>query len=124
MKILSILIIVVSIVAVMSGTICCALSRTIPHISTAAFVILLSVGIALICFGVTCFFLGHYIIFVNWTKRLKKAIAKESVKYSSRLPIPCTWRLDVSKDSIGPNAVGGDQAFYQVSFIYFLRLER
>jgi len=42
-----------------------------------------------------CFVNEHYMT------RLRQVIAEESLKYSSRSPTPCTWKLDIT-DSANP----------------------
>ncbi|CAF1145213.1 unnamed protein product [Rotaria sordida] len=57
---------------------------------------LVGVGIALITLGMMIFTIGCCIVQSQYTKRLRQAIAEESIKYSSRSTTPCSWRLDTS----------------------------
>ncbi|CAF3718941.1 unnamed protein product [Rotaria sp. Silwood1] len=61
------------------------------------FPVLVAVGFALCSIGMIVFALGCFITLSRRGTRMIKAIAEESVKYSSRSPIPCSWRLDISR---------------------------
>ncbi len=60
---------------------------------------LLYFGIYLFNFTIIYLFIGICIIYLQHKARLQQAIAKESMKYSSRSPIPCIWRLYITKST-------------------------
>ena len=66
--------------------------------SNVAYIALASIGFGLFCS--MPFVLMYPATKINKYRKeqLPEAIAKESMKYSSRLPIPCNWRLDFSID--------------------------
>ncbi|CAF1395814.1 unnamed protein product, partial [Rotaria sp. Silwood1] len=59
--------------------------------------VLIIIGINLIMLASLFFCIGYYIILSQGTSRIQRAIAEESMKYSSRSPIPCSWRLDIPR---------------------------
>ncbi|CAF2750373.1 unnamed protein product [Rotaria sp. Silwood2] len=61
----------------------------------------LKIGIILIISGSILFGIGCYIIKLQHIRRMRHAIAKESIIYSSRSPIPCSWRLDTMTHFVG-----------------------
>ncbi len=84
---------------------------------TYGFSPLLIVGICVTIFGSMFFSIGCCIVQFRRAARIRQVIAEESMKYSSRSPIPCSWRLDTG------NVVGGyghhnGQIGYHVSIIF------
>ncbi|CAF5047634.1 unnamed protein product [Rotaria sp. Silwood1] len=61
------------------------------------FLPLSGVGIALTAFEPMFSDFGCCMIQFGRVARIRQAIAEESMKYSSRSPIPCSWRLDTSR---------------------------
>ncbi len=58
---------------------------------------LIGVGFGFITVGVFCCTVEGVIVRVRYHSRLKNAIAAESIKYSNRLPTPCSWRLHTTR---------------------------
>lgn len=70
-------------------------------------------AICCIMLGSISLSLSIFAISLQRIKKLRKAVAQESLKYSSRTPIPCSWRLDVVRywfRSYGHN----NNVYYQV----------
>jgi hypothetical protein len=61
----------------------------------------ISVGIVFFVFGLTFFFIGCYIVQSQREVRMRQTIAEESMRYSSRLPVSCNWRLENSRHHVG-----------------------
>ncbi|CAF3024528.1 unnamed protein product [Rotaria sp. Silwood2] len=61
------------------------------------FPVLVAVGFALGGIGMIVFTCGILITLFRRETRMRAAITEESIKYSSRSPIPCSWRLDTSR---------------------------
>jgi hypothetical protein len=61
---------------------------------TTVFYVLLGVGVGLTTFGSVFFSIAYCIVYSQRIARMRQAIAEESMKYSSRLSIPCSWRLE------------------------------
>ncbi|CAF1445295.1 unnamed protein product [Adineta steineri] len=62
--------------------------------STTQFPTLTGVGISLLFCASSGGLVGFSFIRYRLTRQIQEAVAKESMKYSSRTPIPCTWRLE------------------------------
>ncbi|CAF0953832.1 unnamed protein product [Adineta steineri] len=60
-----------------------------------------TIGIILSISGSILFGIVFYIIKLQRIRRMRHAIAKESMIYSSKSPIPCSWRLDTMTHSVG-----------------------
>jgi hypothetical protein len=75
-----------------------------------------SLFFAIALFGLSLIYalIGSYIIYLQRKAQMRQAIAKESMKYSSRSPIPCNWRLCITKQIGG---YGDQQRAYYVSSI-------
>ncbi|CAF1412205.1 unnamed protein product [Adineta steineri] len=69
--------------------------------STTQFPALTGVGISLLFCASSCGLVGFSLIRYRLTKRIQEAVAKESMKYSSRTPIPCTWKLETKRHWCG-----------------------
>ena len=54
---------------------------------------LLAVGIAISTIGSMVFAFGCIVIQLRRLARMRRVVAEESARYSSRSPIPCSWRL-------------------------------
>ncbi|CAF3468665.1 unnamed protein product [Rotaria socialis] len=65
------------------------------------FPVLIGVGIALTTFGSLFFAFGCCAVQWRRVARMRQAITEESMKYSSRSPIPCSWRLNISRTFVG-----------------------
>ncbi|CAF4588502.1 unnamed protein product, partial [Rotaria sp. Silwood2] len=61
------------------------------------FPVLIGVGIALTAIGSVFFTFRCFITQYRRVAHMQQAIAEESMKYSSRLPIPRSWTLDTSR---------------------------
>ncbi len=64
--------------------------------SQSNFIILLGTGVGVMGFASIFFPIGWCIIRMRRTTQMRKAIAEESKKYSTRSPTSCTWRLNVT----------------------------
>ncbi|CAF2992297.1 unnamed protein product [Rotaria sp. Silwood2] len=60
-----------------------------------------TIGIIVIISGSILFGIGWYTIKLRRIRRMRHAIAEESKIYSSRSPIPCSWRLDTMTHFVG-----------------------
>jgi hypothetical protein len=59
------------------------------------------VGMVIIIVGTMVFSIGYCIVYFQRMARIRQAIAEESMKYSSRSPIPCSWRLGTTRNYFG-----------------------
>ncbi len=81
---------------------------------------LVGVGIGVTVFGSLFFSIGCCIIQFRRATRIRQAIAEESMKYSSRSPIPCSWRLETTRQYFGGYANHyNSQLINRVSVITF-----
>jgi len=55
-------------------------------------------AIAIVTFRLILFGIGYCIAHFRGVPRIRQTIAEESMKYSSRSPIPCSWRLETTRD--------------------------
>ncbi|UJR20459.1 hypothetical protein I4U23_023588 [Adineta vaga] len=69
--------------------------------SEFGFPVLFGVGIGLTSLGSLTFGIGCCIIQSQRSARMRQAISEESMKYSSRSPSPCSWRLNISRGLVG-----------------------
>lgn len=60
------------------------------------FLPLIGVGTGLSVVNSIVFIIVLIIIRVRYTARLREVVAAESMKYSTRSPVPCSWRLDTA----------------------------
>ncbi|CAF4291647.1 unnamed protein product [Rotaria sordida] len=65
------------------------------------FLILVGIAIALTRIESIVFGSGCCLIQSRYVARLRQAIAEESIQYSSKSPIACSWRLDISRTWFG-----------------------
>ncbi|CAF1111934.1 unnamed protein product [Rotaria sordida] len=80
------------------------------------FYILLAIGVLFTTIGPLIFSVGFCLIYSKRAARLRQAIAEESMKYSSRSPIPCSWRLEISRAWFGGYTYHNNyQMFYQLA---------
>ncbi len=89
-----ILIWIVFVLTLSGGITCCVVGGAIAginHSVTSVFYVLIGVGTGLTTFGSVFFSIGYCFIYSQRITRMRQALAKESMKYSS---IPCSWRLD------------------------------
>jgi hypothetical protein len=75
--------------------------------------ILFGVGIGAIGCSSIFFTIGYCVIRIRRTNRMRQAIAEESKKYSTRSPIACSWRLNVSRIW-----TGGYGRYSRIAYIY------
>jgi len=75
--------------------------------------ILLGIGFGAIGFSSIFFTIGHIVIRIRRTARMRHAIVEESKKYSTRSPIACSWRLNVTRIW-----TGGYGRYSRTVFIY------
>lgn len=84
--------------------------------ATRGFPVLVGVGIGAFLLGMLVLAIGCPIIQSRRAIRMRQVVAIESMKYSARLPTPCSWRLYVSGTRFG--GYGNrrrNQVFYRVS---------
>jgi hypothetical protein len=74
---------------------------TVANSNRSVFGVLLSLGFGVEFFGSIIFIIGCLIIQSRYVKRIRKAIAEESMKYSSKSPIPCSWRWELTGNHFG-----------------------
>ncbi|CAF3855979.1 unnamed protein product [Rotaria sp. Silwood1] len=72
--------------------------------SYTAFGVLLVFGVFLMVFGGIIYVIGIFFIHPKRSAQLKQAIAEESMRYSSRSPTPCSWRIDTSRSRLEGHA--------------------
>ncbi len=79
---------------------------------------LIGVGIGITTVGSMFFIIGAVVLQFRRLSGVRQAIAEESMKYSSRSPIPCSWRLETTRHYVGGygNQNNGGLA-YHVSII-------
>ncbi len=104
------------------GVVFFVIAGLVPSINysiTSGFYVLIGFGMALITFGSIFFGVGYYIIYAKRITRMRQAATKESMKYSSKSPIPCSWRLDSSRTPVGAYVHYNNRALgYNVSVIF------
>ncbi|CAF3730881.1 unnamed protein product [Rotaria sp. Silwood1] len=99
------------------GTVCFAIGGVMATKSWTVFYALLGIGIFMTTFGPIFFTIGLCVTYSKRATRIREAIAQESMKYSSRSPTPCSWRLDSSRTWFGPYGYYNNnyQMFYQLA---------
>ncbi|CAF0864973.1 unnamed protein product [Adineta steineri] len=65
------------------------------------FPVLIGVAIGITIFGMIFCSIAFRILISRRRDRMRQAVAEESRKYSSRSPIPCSWRLDTKTTYAG-----------------------
>ncbi|UJR24610.1 hypothetical protein I4U23_005985 [Adineta vaga] len=65
------------------------------------FPVMIIIGITLVSFGSIFFAMGCCFVQLRRVNKIRQAISEESQKYSSRSPIPCSWRFDSSTTYVG-----------------------
>jgi hypothetical protein len=87
---------------------------------TPTFAPLIGVGIILTIFGATVMLFGCATVSLRYIACIRQVIAEESMKYSSRSPTPCSWRLESMTQCA--NSFGNRQnaqiVFHHVSIIH------
>jgi hypothetical protein len=73
---------------------------TIIHSDMARFSPLTGIGFALFAFGSLFISIGYCIMQSQHEAQMRKAIAEKSMKYSARIPIPCSWRLKTTRKPV------------------------
>jgi hypothetical protein len=61
----------------------------------------LNVALSMLLVGTAIFLVGMFTVNCGREGRTRKAISEESMKYSARSPIPCSWRLRISRHDAG-----------------------
>ncbi|CAF3878292.1 unnamed protein product [Rotaria sordida] len=88
----------------------------------------LTIGIILIISESILLIIGCYIIKLQRIRRMRHAISKESMIYSTRSPIPCSWRLDTMTHFVGRygiyrnNHLGYHNNFALMNLYYLFQL--
>ena len=82
---------------------------------TSGFPLPVAVGIGLFIFGMLGCICGCVFLHEHFNGRMQKAIAHESMKYSARLPIPCSWRLDARTTWVPRYGSNATTTTYRVS---------
>jgi hypothetical protein len=109
---------IIFVLSVIGGTACCIIGGTAATYSDVyGFPPLIGVGIALSTFGSIFFVFGFLIINIRRTTRLRQVVAEESMKYSSRSPTPCSWRLETTRQFFGGYGNSNNRLLYHVSVI-------
>ncbi|CAF1434875.1 unnamed protein product [Adineta steineri] len=87
------------ILALTGGTICFIVAGGTSITSPRnTFYILMAIGILSTSIGTIIFSVGMYLVHSRRMKKMRQVVAEESMKYSSRSPIPCSWRLNVIRN--------------------------
>jgi len=68
---------------------------------TNGFPLLVGIGFGLFGLRMLVLLFGCCIIQSRRTTRMRKAIAQESMKYTMRSPMPCSWGLDIQRNWVG-----------------------
>lgn len=66
-------------------------------------IVLLFIALACCIFvlGLILMIFGYYMIHGDLSEQMQQAITRESTKYSTRTPTPCTWRLHLRRMNAG-----------------------
>lgn len=117
-------IIIVFIVVMIVSVAAFVIGGVIANKSWPAFYSLLAIGIFISVFGSIMFSVLIFVIVTKRTARVREIIAQESLKYSSRSPTPCSWRLNTFRYWYGNSGYNNNNVFYQVRtcFSHFLKL--
>ncbi|CAF3401687.1 unnamed protein product [Rotaria sp. Silwood2] len=80
--------------------------------------LVVNIGVIMSVIGsiISCF--GCYLTQLERVTQLREVIAEESLKYSSRSPIACSWRLGSSRTSFGLHGYYNNPFGYHVCIIY------
>lgn len=106
--------IVFFIIASMAAVTLFAIGGTLCVAPSVTFYSLIGAGIVLIMFATVIFIFGFCIVYYKRRAKLRRAIAEESKKYSSRSPIPCSWRLSTSTHWVTLYTHSSGHVVYQV----------
>jgi hypothetical protein len=87
---------------------------------THGFPILVGVGIGVFFLGMLVLIFGCCFIRMRLATQMRKAIANESMKYSTRSPTPCSWRLHTSTFVTGGYRNRRTVYIYRVSYMFFM----
>lgn len=74
--------------------------KTHSHSDTSLFSPLIGIGIGLFIFGLLFAFIGCCMIQYQRKAQIQQVITEESMKYTLRSPIPCSWRLETNRVSV------------------------
>ncbi|CAF1425249.1 unnamed protein product [Adineta ricciae] len=78
-----------------------------------SFYIFLALGVIFTTIGSVFVGVGACVINSKRQGRLRQAVAEESLRYSTRSPVPCSWRLDTSRNWMGAY---GNQNNYNLAY--------
>lgn len=92
------------------------------HRKVLAF-ILVGVGLGLFFFGACSILWGFCILKKTLGYRLRSVVAKESKKYSNRLPVSCNWRLESKTVVRGRGRAAGMDVTLHVNHTSFILLK-
>ncbi|CAF1337953.1 unnamed protein product [Rotaria sordida] len=70
---------------------------TLKNFRSYSFPVLFDVGMGVFILGTITMSVGCCIIQIRRSTRIREAISKESMKYSTRSPTPCSWRLNIER---------------------------
>ncbi|CAF0887356.1 unnamed protein product [Rotaria sordida] len=70
---------------------------TLKNSRSYTFPVLFGIGMGVFILGMIIMSVGCCIIQIRRSTRIREAISKESMKYSTRSPTPCSWRLNVER---------------------------
>ena len=74
--------------------------KTHSHSNISVFPPLIGIGIGLFIFGLLFASIGCCIIQYQRKTQIQQIITEESMKYTLRSPIPCSWRLETNRVSV------------------------
>ncbi|UJR20198.1 hypothetical protein I4U23_023330 [Adineta vaga] len=95
-KTLLIIYMIIFMLGIIGGIICFIVGGvTAIHTARYTFSILMTIGFLLTFAGSLIFSIGMFMIHSKRTTNLRQIVTQESLKYSSRSPVPCSWRLNI-----------------------------
>ena len=81
------------------------------------------IGACLFVFGIVFVLISCCVIRSKRSTKIREAVAKESMKYSNRSSVPCSWRLHANQlDTSAFHSRYGSHRTYQVSYDKFCLL--
>ncbi|CAF1097468.1 unnamed protein product [Adineta steineri] len=93
-------------------------SLTASKLGSHGFPILLGIGLGVFVLGMLTLSCGCFIVQTRRMTRMRQAVANESIKYSTRTPTPCSWRLDATRAWAGGYGRG-----QRIRLVYHLIIE-
>ena len=88
----------------------------------SAFTVLIGVGFGIFFLGMMVFIIGCCVIQMRVSTRMQQAISNESMKYSTRSPTPCSWRLASTRIAVGGYGNRRAAIIHRVSCMLLTRL--